>query len=363
MVKRGRPARKLTLTDEDRNQLESYVRSRSIPSGLSTRFKIILLAADGMENKEISEKVGLSRASVGKWRKRYFENGLQGLHDELRPGRPRTVSDEKVSELINKTLKSQPEGETHWSTRTMANETGVSHMTVCRVWQAFGLKPHRTETFKLSTDPFFVEKVRDIVGLYLSPPENALVICVDEKSQCQALERSQPALPLGFGYAEGYTHDYLRHGTLTLFAALDVATGGVLAQAKKRHRHQELLQFFRHIDANVPLELDVHVIMDNYSTHKHAKVRSWFASRPRYHLHFTPTYSSWLNQVETWFGIITRKTIRRGSFRSTKELAEKIDQFVKSYNKNSKPFIWTATAESIFEKLERLCQTISVTQH
>jgi putative transposase len=316
-----------------------------------------------MENKEISEKVGLSRASVGKWRKRYFENGLQGLHDELRPGRPRSVSDEKVSELIHKTLKTQPEGETHWSTRTMGNEIGVSHMTVCRVWQTFGLKPHLSETFKLSTDPFFVEKVRDIVGLYLNPPENALVICVDEKSQCQALERSQPALPLGFGYAEGYTHDYIRHGTVTLFAALDVATGGVLAQTRKRHRHQELLQFLRHIDASVPPELDVHVIMDNYATHKHAKVRSWFARKPRYHLHFTPTYSSWLNQVETWFGIITRKTIRRGSFRSAKELAEKIDQFVESYNKNSKPFIWTATAESIFEKLERLCKTISVTEH
>jgi len=363
MAKRGRIAPALSLTDDERNQLESYVRSRSMPSGLSTRFKIILLAADGMENKEISEKTGLSRASVGKWRKRYFENGLQGLHDELRPGRPRSVSDEKVSELIQKTLKTQPEGETHWSTRTMGNEIGVSHMTVCRVWQTFGLKPHLSETFKLSTDPFFVEKVRDIVGLYLNPPENALVICVDEKSQCQALERSQPALPLGFGYAEGYTHDYIRHGTLTLFAALDVATGGVLAQSKKRHRHQELLQFLRHIDANVPSEFDVHVIMDNYATHKHAKVRSWFARRPRYHLHFTPTYSSWLNQVETWFGIITRKTIRRGSFRSTKELAEKIDQFIKRYNKNSKPFIWTATAESIFEKLERLCKSISVTKH
>jgi putative transposase len=363
MAKRGRPARILSLTDEDRKQLESYVRSRSIPSGLSTRFKIILLAADGMENKKISEKVGLSRASVGKWRKRYFENGLQGLHDELRPGRPRSVSDEKVSELIHRTLKTQPEGETHWSTRTMGNEIGVSHMTVCRVWQTFGLKPHLSETFKLSTDPFFVEKVRDIAGLYLNPPENALVICVDEKSQCQALERSQPALPLGFGYAEGYTHDYIRHGTVTLFAALDVATGGVLAQTKKRHRHQELLQFLRHIDASVPPELDVHVIMDNYATHKHAKVRSWFARKSRYHLHFTPTYSSWLNQVETWFGIITRKTIRRGSFRSARELAEKIDQFVKSYNKSSKPFIWTATAESIFEKLNRLCKTISVTEH
>ena len=363
MAKRGRNAPPVSLTEEERNQLESYVRARSMPSGLSTRFKIILLAADGFDNKEISEKVGLSRPSVGKWRKRYSEKGLEGLHDELRPGRPRTVSDEKVAELIQKTLKTQPEGETHWSTRSMADEVGVSHMTVCRVWQTFGLKPHRSDTFKLSNDPFFVEKVRDIVGLYLNPPENALVLCVDEKSQCQALERSQPILPLGFGYAEGYTHDYLRHGTLTLFAALDVATGGVLAQSKKRHRHQELLQFLRHIDANVPPELDVHIIMDNYSTHKHEKIRSWFARRPRYHVHFTPTYSSWLNQVETWFGIITRKAIRRGSFRSTKELAKKIDLFVKSHNQNSKPFIWTATAESIFEKLERLCQNIYVTEH
>jgi putative transposase len=363
MAKRGRIAPVISLTDEDRNQLESYVRSRSMPSGLSTRFKIILLAADGWGNKEISEKIGLSRASVGKWRKRYLEKGLEGLHDELRSGRPRSISDEKVAELIHKTLKTKPEGETHWSTRTMAHETGISHMSVCRVWQTFGLKPHLRNTFKLSTDPFFVEKVRDIVGLYLNPPENALVLCVDEKSQCQALERSQPALPLGFGYAEGYTHDYLRHGTLTLFAALDVATGGVLAQSKKRHRHQELLQFLRHIDANVPQELDVHIIMDNYATHKHEKVRSWFARKSRYHVHFTPTYSSWLNQVEIWFGIITRKTIRRGSFRSTKELKEKIDQFVKSHNRDSKPFVWTATAESIFEKLERLCQTISVTEY
>jgi putative transposase len=285
------------------------------------------------------------------------------LHDELRPGRPRSVSDEKVAELIHKTLQSQPQGQTHWSTRIMADEIGVSHMTVCRVWRTFGLKPHLRNTFKLSTDPFFVEKVRDIVGLYLNPPENALVLCVDEKSQCQALERSQPTLPLGFGYAEGYTHDYVRHGTLTLFAALDVATGGVLVQPKKHHRHQEFLQFLRHIDANVPSEMDIHIIMDNYTTHKHEKIRAWFAKRPRYHPHFTPTYSSWLNQVETWFGIVTRKAIRRGSFRSTRELAAKIDLFVKSYNQDSKPFIWTATAESIFEKLERLCNVISVTQH
>jgi putative transposase len=363
MAKRGRSVAPIKLTVQERDELESYVRSRSMPSGLSRRFTIVLLAADGMGNKEISEKIDLSRASVGKWRKRYLEKGLEGLHDELRPGRPRSVSDETVAELIHKTLKGHPEGATHWSTRSMAEEIGVSHMTVCRVWRTFGLKPHLRDTFKLSTDPFFVEKVRDIVGLYLNPPEKALVLCVDEKSQCQALERSQPTLPLGFGYAEGYTHDYVRHGTLTLFAALDVATGGVIAQSKKRHRHQEVLQFLRHIDANVPPQLDVHMIMDNYATHKHAKVRSWLASRPRYHIHFTPTYSSWLNQVETWFGIITRKTIRRGSFRSTKQLAEKIDQFVNNYNLDSKPFIWTATAESIFEKLERLCKNISVTKH
>jgi len=292
MGKRGRIAPSVSLTEEERTQLQSYVRSRSMPSGLSKRFRIILLAADGLRNKEISEKVGLSRVSVGRWRKRYCEKGLEGLHDELRPGRPRSVSDEKVADLIHKTLKTQPEGATHWSTRTMADEIGVSHMTVCRVWRAFGLKPHLSNTFKLSTDAFFVEKVRDIVGLYLDPPENALVLCVDEKSQCQALERSQPTLPLGFAYVEGYTHDYVRHGTLTLFAALDVATGGLLAQSKKRHRHHEFLQFLRHIDVNVPAELDVHIIMDNYATHKHQKVRSWFARRPRYHVHFTPTYSS-----------------------------------------------------------------------
>lgn len=363
MARRGRMALAVSLAEEERSQLESYVRSRSMPSGLSMRFRVILLAADGLGNREISERVGLSRASVGKWRKRFLDEGLEGLHDELRRGRPRSVSDETVADKIRRTLQSRPEGATHWSTRTMADEIGVSHMTVSRVWQTFGLKPHLSNTFKLSTDPFFVEKVRDIAGLYLHPPENALVLCVDEKSPCQALERSQPTLPLGFGYAEGYTHDYIRHGTLTLFAALNRATGGVLAQSKIRHRHLEFLQFLRHIDANVPSELDVHLMVDNYSTHKHEKIRSWFARRPRYHVHFTPTYSSWLNQVEVWFGIITRKAIRRGSFRNTKELAGKIDLFVKNHNRNAEPFIWTATAESIFDKLERLCKTICVTEH
>ena len=363
MANRGRRAPAIVLTEDERGQLESYVRSRSIPSGLSRRFRIVLLSADGLNNMEISKKIGVSRASVGKWRKRYLDKGLEGLHDELRPGRPRSVSDERVAEVIHRTLESRPEAATHWSTRTMASKTGLSPMTVSRVWRTFGLKPYLRDTFKLSTDPFFVEKVRDIVGLYVNPPENALVLCVDEKSQCQALERTQPALPLGFGYAEGYTHDYRRHGTLTLFAALDVATGAVLVQPKKRHRHQELLQFLRHVEANVPRELDVHLIMDNYGTHTHEKVRSWFARRPRYHVHFTPTYSSWLNQVETWFGIISRTTIRRGSFRSAKELAEKIDLFVTHYTRHSTPFVWTATADSIFEKLERLCKHICVTQH
>jgi len=231
------------------------------------------------------------------------------------------------------------------------------------LWNTFGIKPHRSQTFKLSTDPFFVEKVRDIVGLYLNPPTNALVLCVDEKSQCQALERTQPALPLGIGYLEGYTHDYVRHGTTTLFAALDVATGKVLAKCKKRHRHQEFLQFLRHIDANVPANLDVHLILDNYATHKHEKVKGWLAKHPRYHIHFTPTYSSWLNQVETWFGIIMNKAIRRGSFSSTNELIKMIDDFVNAYNQGSRPFIWTATADSILEKLGRLCNVISGTGH
>ena len=245
----------------------------------------------------------------------------------------------------------------------MAKSTGLSKSTVQRVWSAFGLQPHRQESFKLSTDPFFIEKVRDIVGLYLNPPENALVLCVDEKSQCQALERTQPMLPMALGYVEGVTHDYVRHGTTTLFAALDIANGQVLTQNKGRHRHQEFLGFLRHVEENVPADLDLHIVLDNYSTHKHAKVKGWLARHPRYHFHFTPTYGSWLNQVERWFGIITQRAIRRGSFRSVKELVEKIDHFVAAYNKNAKPFMWHATADSIFEKLGRLCQRISGTAH
>ena len=245
----------------------------------------------------------------------------------------------------------------------MAEETAISRPTVQRIWNAFGLQPHRQRHFKISTDPFFVEKVRDIVGLYLNPPDKSMVLCVDEKSQIQALDRTQPVLPMGLGYVEGVTHDYTRHGTTTLFAALDIATGQVLTQCRRRHRHQEYLSFLKHIEANVPEDLDVHLIVDNYSTHKHTRVKQWQGSHPRYHVHYTPTYSSWLNQVEIWFNRITQQAIRRGTFSSVNDLVKKIDQFVEDYNTNTKPFVWTTTADSIFEKIKRLCQGISETQH
>lgn len=360
---RGRPKPVLALAEQDRQQLEALSRSRSLPNGLVRRVQIVLLSAEGLTNKEIAARLSLSEPTVGKWRRRYLSGGLEGLHDELRPGRPRSLADEQIAELVNTTLHSAPAGGTHWSCRTLARQTGVSKTTVHRVWGAFGLKPHRQESFKLSTDPFFVEKVRDVVGLYLDPPTAAVVLCVDEKTQCQALQRTQPILPLGLGYLEGYTHDYVRHGTTNLFAALDIANGQVFTQCRPRHRHQEFLQFLRHIDANVPAELDVHLVVDNYGTHKHEKVRLWLAQRPRYHVHFVPTYSSWLNQVETWFSLVTTKAIRRGSFDSVKALIDKIDQFVQGYNQDAKPFSWTATADSIFEKLGRLCEVIYGTVH
>ena len=362
-MRTGRPKSKLKLRREQRDQLESRAGSRSMPQGLAARMRIVLLANEGVNNNEIAQRLGLSQATVGKWRRRFVARGVEGLHDDLRPGRPRSISDERVAELLRKTLQDKPSAQTHWSCRDMAAETGISKSTVHRIWSTFGLRPHRFRTFKLSNDPFFVEKVRDIVGLYLDPPTDALALCVDEKSQCQALERTQPALPMGLGYLQGYTHDYLRHGTTTLFAALDVASGKVMAQCKKRHRHREFLQFLRHIDASVPSHLDVHLVVDNYASHKHQKVRLWLARNPRFHFHFTPTYSCWLNQVETWFGIITNKAIRRGSFSSVKQLVERIDHFVQSHNQGSHPFAWTATADAILEKLGRLCEYISGTPH
>lgn len=359
----GRPIPAVTIDARMREQLQTMTRSRSLSQALAQRAKIILLAADGLNNSTIAVQLGLSRPTVGKWRRRFLGQGLVGLYEEARPGAPRTINDEKVAALLRKTLQSRPKAGTHWTCRSLAAATGVSFATVHRLWRAFGLQPHRQKHFKLSTDPFFVEKVRDIVGLYLNPPDKAMVLCVDEKSQVQALDRTQPVLPMGLGYVEGVTHDYVRHGTTTLFAALDIASGQILTRCKPRHRHQEFLGFLKHIDANVPPELDIHLVVDNYATHKHFKVRQWLAARPRYHVHYTPTYSSWLNQVEIWFNIITQKAIRRGTFRSVKELVAKIENFVAHYNAKSKPFMWTATADSIFEKLQRLCKGISETQH
>ena len=334
---RGRPVQSIELTPQTREQLIAITRSRSLPHGLVRRAKIILMAEQGYNNKTIAQKLELSPCVIGMWRKRFLQQGLIGLYDEAKPGGPRSVTDEQVARLIQKTLSKKPKNATHWTCRAVASETNLSKSTVQRVWKAFGIQPHRQKHFKLSTDPFFVEKVRDIIGLYLNPPENAMVLCVDEKSQIQALNRTQPMLPLGLGYVEGVTHDYVRHGTTTLFAALDIASGNVLAQCKKRHRHQDFLAFLRHIDANVPKGMDIHLVVDNYATHKHTKVKNWLAARPHYHVHYTPTYSSWLNQVEIWFNIITQKAIRRGTFRSVKDLTSKIQLFVDHYNKNLNP--------------------------
>ena len=363
-MRTGRPKADLVLSDDERAQLQSFARSRSLPAALSSRASIVLSSAEGEPNNSIAERFRLAQATVGKWRTRFIERRIVGLYDDVRPGAPRTIDDERITQLINTTLHTKPaDGSTHWSVRTVAGQTGISKSSVQRYFQLFGLQPHRTEGFKLSTDPFFIEKLRDVVGLYLSPPDNALVICVDEKSQCQALERTQPMLPMGFGYAEGVTHDYKRHGTTTLFAALNVLNGAVLATCKPRHRHQEFLSFLREIDTAVPPELDIHCIVDNYATHSHPKIKAWLASRARWHMHFIPTNRYWLNQVERFFALITDKAIRRGSFTSVQQLVQRIDQFVTHHNANCQPFQWTATADSILQKLHRLCSRISGTGH
>ena len=296
----GRPLVPLTLTDEQQDQLNGIARSATLPHALVQRAGMILASAEGLTNSAVALRFGVTPQTVGKWRRRFRAAGIEGLHDELRPGRPRTYDDDKVAAVINRALQQTPDAATHWSTRTLGRAEGIGKSTVQRWFALFGVKPHLAKTFKLSTDPFFIEKVRDIVGLYLNPPDHAMVLCVDEKSQIQALNRTQPTLPMGLGYVEGYTHDYVRHGTTTLFAALDIATGRVIGQCRKRHRHEEFLAFLRLIDREVPADLDVHLVLDNYATHKHAKVRQWLAAHPRFHLHFTPTYASWLNQVERW---------------------------------------------------------------
>ncbi len=360
----GRPRKQeIELSEVERRELEGLARSRAAPHGLVRRARIVLASADRRSNTDIAREHGLSIPAVAHWRERFLELGLAGLYGEHRPGRPRTHGDEEVAALLAKVLRERPADGTHWTVRTAGAATGIPKSTVQRYLALFGVRPHRSRGFRLSTDPLFVDKVRDIVGLYLNPPDKAVVLCVDEKSQIQALERTQPAIPGGPGEPERVSHDYRRHGTTTLFAALDVADGRVTAECRSRHRHQEFLGFLERIDAEVPAGLDVHLVIDNYCTHKHAKVRAWLAARPRFHVHFTPTYASWLNQVERWFGIITRQEIRRGSIGSIGELVRRIEAFVASYNARSRPFVWTATADEILGKVARLCKVINGTAH
>lgn len=352
----GRPKARLSLSVEERNALVSYRRRRKTAHGLATRAAIVLACADGLDNKGVAERLHMSPATVGKWRSRFVESRLDGLLDEPRPGTPRKISDAKIEEVVTLTLESKPKGATHWSTRDLAKRVGLSAMSVSRVWRAFGLQPHRSESFKLSPDPLLIDKVRDVVGLYLNPPEKAVVFCVDEKSQIQALDRTQPLLPMRPGQLERRTYDYRRHGTTSLFAALEVATGRVIGEVHRRHRSIELRKFLDTIDANVPESLDVHVVMDNYSSHKSPMIRSWFAKRPRFHVHFTPTYGSWLNQVERWFALLTQRQIKRGSHRSVLELERAIKDFIEHHNSDPKPFHWVKTADQILASIARFAQ-------
>jgi putative transposase len=353
----------IDLKPAERTELTKLVRSRRTPQALALRAKIVLKTADGERPSAIAEELEISQPTVRKWRLRYVEEGLAGLRNEPRPGRPRSLDDQRVADLLNKALQTRPAKQTHWSVRSFANEASISKDMAHRLFRAAGIQPHRSRSFKLSNDPAFVEKVRDITGLYLNPPDKALVLCVDEKSQIQALERTQPLLPMGLGYVEGITHDYVRHGTTTLFAALNVANGQVISRVRPLHRHQEFLEFLRQIDKQTPADLDLHLIVDNYVTHKHAKVKSWLARHPRFHMHFTPTYSSWLNQVERWFALITERAIRRNSFTSVRELKQQIELFVQRYNADATPFSWTATADSILQKIKRVAKRIFATGH
>src|SRR5919108_1079751 len=343
-MRTGRPKAPLLLSMEERRELQSIAhRSRSAPA-LARRARIVLACAEGCNNHTVARRLRATPATVGKWRSRFVEDRLEGLYDEPRPGAPRTITDEQIEQVIVGTLENTPRGATHWSTRAMAKATGHSHMTISRVWRAFGLQPHRAETFKLSPDPLLIPKVRDIVGLYMNPPDHAVVLCVDEKSQIQALDRTAPLLPLRPGQAERRTHDYKRHGTTSLFAALNAKTGTVIAETHRRHRSIEFRTFLDRIEASVPADLDVHIIMDNYGTRKTPLIRAWLAKRPRFYVHFTPTYGSWLNLVERWFAELTQKQIRRGAHRSVSELEHAILEFLDGHNEQPNPFVWTKGA-------------------
>jgi transposase len=353
----------LELSEAEREQLESWSRRWTSAHALAQRSKIVLLVAEGLRTGEVARRLGVHRNTVAKWRRRFEAERLDGLVDEPRPGQPRTISDAKVDEVITKTLESTPKDATHWSTRSMAAETGLTQSAVHRIWKAFGLQPHRQETFKLSRDPQFVAKVRDVVGLYLNPPERAVVLCVDEKSQIQALDRTQPILPMQPGLPERATHDYKRHGTSSLYAALNVSTGQVIGRLHGRHRAIEFKQFLQTLDREVPAELDVHVILDNSSTHKTPAIRKWLTAHPRFVLHFTPTSSSWLNLVERWFAELTNKKLRRGAHRSVGQLNGDIRAWIDTWNDDPKPFVWTKTADQILESIARYCTRITESGH
>jgi len=355
-MRTGRPKVALILTKDERRRLDSLAhRSRSAPH-VARRARIILACADGTDSNVVARRLHVTPATVCKWRGRFVRQRLDGLYDEPRPGAPRTITDEQVEQVIIRTLETTPRGATHWSTRDMAKAVGLNRMAISRIWHTFGLQPHRSETFKLSNDPLLIEKVRDIVGLYLHPPAHAAVFCVDEKPQIQALDRTQPLLPMQPGQVERRSHDYKRHGTTTLFAALNAKTSDVITQFHQRHRSAQFREFLDLIDAHVPRGLDVHIIMDNYSTHKTPLIRTWFTKRPRFHVHFTPTYSSWLSLVERWFAELTNKQLRRGAYQSVPQLKAAIQEFIDAHQAHPKPFVWTKTADDILASIARFAQ-------
>jgi len=358
-MRTGRPTLAIALTAEERQQLEALCRQTKAAQGHARRARAILAFAAGINNDQISRKMDLCPHTVGRLRRRFHEGRMQAIFDLPRSGAPRKITDEQVAEVIRLTLETKPKNATHWSTRTMAVRCGLSNERISRIWRTFGLQPHRSEHFQLSTDPLFVQKVRDVVGLYMSPPQNALVLCLDEKSQIQALERSQPMLPLAPGRVERSTSDYFRHGTLSLFAALDVKSGQVYARCRHRHRQQEFLSFLKQLERDTPVGLDLHVVLDNYAAHKTPSVRLWVARHPRWHLHFIPTHSSWLNQVERFFAKITAERIRRESFRSVAQLRQVILDYIEQHNQEPRPFRWTASTDMILGKVEHICKSLT----
>jgi transposase len=362
-MRTGRPKKPILIAEEEHEKLRTIALRPKSAQALALRARIVLFCAQGLSNSEVARKLHVTGATVGKWRERFRQFRLEGLLDEPRVGAPRKISDRQVEEVVTKTLESMPPHGTHWSTRLMAKQVGLSQDTIVRIWHAFGLQPHRVESFKLSKDPQFVEKVRDIVGLYMNPPEHAIVLCVDEKSQVQALNRTQPILPLAPGVPARQSHDYERHGVTSLFAALDVASGVAISNCYRRHRHQEFLRFLNEVEANLPADFEVHLVMDNYGTHKVGKVRKWLARHPRYHIHFTPTSASWLNLVERLFAEVTERCVRRGSHTAVRALEKAMLDYLEQRNRDPKPFVWRADADLILGKVQRLCKRISRSVH